>query len=83
MTAETTDKYSEIQRSIGIYGSSSEMDEIIRIIGIVAPTDLSVLIIGESGTGKELVAQAIHKLSNRRDKPLISVNTGAIPEGNQ
>lgn len=78
---ETTDKYSEIQQSIGLYGTSSEIEEIIRIIGIVAPTDLSVLIIGESGTGKELVAQAIHKLSDRSDKPLISVNTGAIPQG--
>ena len=70
---ETTDKYSEIQQSIGLYGTSSEIEEIIRIIGIVAPTDLSVLIIGESGTGKELVAQAIHKLSDRSDKPLISL----------
>ncbi len=40
-----------------------------------------MLIIGESGTGKELVAQAIHQLSKRKDKALISVNTGAIPEG--
>ena len=81
MVQETADKYSEIQKSIGLYGNSSEMDEIVRVIGIVAPTDLSVLIVGESGTGKELVAQAIHNLSDRRDQALISVNTGAIPEG--
>jgi DNA-binding NtrC family response regulator len=81
MEQEATDKYSDIQNSIGLYGSSPEMEEIIRVIDTVAPTDLSVLINGESGTGKELVAQAIHNLSNRSKKPLISVNTGAIPEG--
>ncbi len=76
-----TDKYSDIKNAIGILGNSPEIEEIIRIIGTVAPTDLSVLIIGESGTGKELVARAIHNLSERRNNPLISVNTGAIPEG--
>jgi len=81
MAQESADKYSDIQNKIGLFGNSPEMEEIIRIIGTVAPTDLSVLIIGESGTGKELVARAIHDLSNRHDKPLISVNTGAIPEG--
>jgi DNA-binding NtrC family response regulator len=75
------DKYSDIQSAIGIYGNSPEIEEIVRIIGTVAPTDLSVLIIGESGTGKELVARAIHNFSQRKDKALISVNTGAIPEG--
>jgi DNA-binding NtrC family response regulator len=81
MAQESTDRYTQIKNDIGIYGNSSEIEEIIRVIGIVAPTNLSVLIFGESGTGKELVAQAIHNLSFRKDKPLISVNTGAIPEG--
>jgi DNA-binding NtrC family response regulator len=81
MAQESADKYSDIQKSIGLYGNSPKMEEIIRIIGTVAPTDLSVLIIGESGTGKELVARAIHNFSERSEKPLISVNTGAIPEG--
>jgi DNA-binding NtrC family response regulator len=81
MNNESKNKYNGIKKEIGIYGSSPEIEEIIRILSTVAPTDLSVLIIGESGTGKELVAQAIHKLSKRADKPLISVNTGAIPEG--
>lgn len=75
------DKYSDLKQAIGLYGSSAEIEEIIRVIGIVAPTDLSVFINGESGTGKELVARAIHNLSNRAEQPLISVNTGAIPEG--
>jgi len=81
MNDQKSDKYNDIKREIGIYGDSPEIEEIIRILGTVAPTDLSVLINGESGTGKELVARALHNLSPRRDKPLISVNTGAIPEG--
>jgi transcriptional regulator with PAS, ATPase and Fis domain len=47
----------------------------------VAPTDLTILIQGESGTGKELLARAIHRLSLRRDGPLVPVNAAAIPEG--
>ena len=73
--------YSQILKDIGIYGSSPEIEEVVGTIMTVAPTDLSVLITGESGTGKELVARAIHNLSKRKNKPLISVNTGAIPEG--
>ncbi len=81
MPVSDSDKYSEIKSRIGFYGSSPEIEDILGLITTVAPTDLSVLIIGESGTGKELIANAIHQLSKRRDKPLISVNTGAIPEG--
>jgi two-component system, NtrC family, response regulator PilR len=61
-------------------GDSPEMHEIFRIIEKVADTDSTVLILGESGTGKELVAKAIHYHSSRREKPLIPVNCGAIPE---
>jgi len=61
-------------------GDSSEMNKVFRIIEKVADTDSTVLILGESGTGKELVAKAIHYNSMRRDKPLIPVNCGAIPE---
>jgi DNA-binding NtrC family response regulator len=78
---QTTDKYTDIKNEIGIHGTSPEIEEVVRVIGIVAPTDLSVMIMGESGTGKELVARAIHNLSQRHEKPLVSVNTGAIPEG--
>jgi DNA-binding NtrC family response regulator len=74
-------KYDQLKKEIGLYGSSPEIEEIIRIITTVAASDLSVLIVGESGTGKELAARAIHRLSNRRNRPLIAVNTGAIPEG--
>ncbi len=67
--------------NFGIIGQSAEIQQILLTINQVAPTDISVLVTGESGTGKELVAQAIHAQSHRRDKPLVVVNCGAIPEG--
>jgi len=63
-----------------LIGSSSQIQDVFRLIGRVAPTDATVLITGESGTGKELAAKAIHSLSNRKDKPFIIVNCGAIPD---
>lgn len=61
-------------------GKSPPMLKLLDMIGLVAPSEATVLITGESGTGKGLVAAAIHKNSPRRDKALISVNCGAIPE---
>jgi transcriptional regulator with PAS, ATPase and Fis domain len=55
------------------------MQKIYSLIERVAPTDTTVLITGESGTGKELVAQALHDLSSRKDKPFIKINCAAIP----
>lgn len=63
-----------------IIGRSPEMVEIAKIIGQVAATDASILIMGESGTGKELVARSIYKNSLRKDKPFLSVNCAALPE---
>jgi len=74
-------KYKKIQEELGIIGKSEKMRELVEVIYSVAPTDISVLITGESGTGKEVFAKAIHELSPRKDKPMISVNCGAIPEG--
>src|SRR5699024_1558057 len=63
-----------------IIGSSEEILTIKQQIKKIAPSDITVLITGESGTGKELIAHSIHQLSNRSDKPFISVNCAAIPE---
>ena len=60
-------------------GTSASMLEVLDHVQRVATTDISVLVLGESGTGKELVAQCIHHLSKRKDKPLITVNCAALP----
>lgn len=69
------------QEELGILGVSVEMQKIVEVIEQVAPTDITVLITGESGVGKEVIAKAIHAVSQRSRKPLITVNCGAIPEG--
>jgi DNA-binding NtrC family response regulator len=63
-----------------IVGSSRAMQEIYKLIGQVAPTDVTVLLRGESGTGKEMVARAIYHHSRRAEKPFLPVNCAAIPE---
>ncbi len=60
-------------------GDSPQIKEVREVIRRVAPTEAKVLIRGESGTGKELVAWAIHRNSNRRDKPFIAFNSAALP----
>jgi two-component system response regulator HydG len=62
-----------------IVGESQGIKEVLNNVRIVAPSELSVLILGENGTGKELVADAIHRLSGRRDKPLVTVNCAVLP----
>jgi len=62
-----------------IVSYSPKMKDALEKVRLVSPSDTSVLICGESGTGKEVVAQAIHQLSHRRDKPLIVVNCAALP----
>ncbi len=64
----------------GMIGTSAVMKVLYAKIHKVAPTSATVLVTGETGTGKELVAQALHRESPRKDKPLISVNCAAIPE---
>ena len=61
-------------------GSSRVMQEIFRLVEMVAPSTASVLITGESGTGKEMVARTIHDLSPRKNKPFVAINCSAIPE---
>ena len=63
-----------------LVGQSPPMRRLLETIHAIARTDYTVLIRGESGTGKELVARAIHELSPRRNRPLVTVNCPAIPE---
>ena len=67
-------------RTRSLVGSGEPMRRVHDLIAQVATTKTNVLVTGESGTGKELVARGIHDLSERRDKPFIAVNCGAIPE---
>ncbi|MEM7185269.1 MAG: sigma 54-interacting transcriptional regulator, partial [Bacteroidota bacterium] len=69
----------ELTSSYGILAEHESMLHVLELIDQVATTTATVLITGETGTGKELVARAIHKASDRTDKPLIRVNCGAIP----
>src|SRR5438445_13489071 len=64
-----------------IIGNSPALKLVLDQIGVVAPTDSTVLIQGETGTGKELVARAVHKLSARRNAPFVTLNCAAIPAG--
>jgi DNA-binding NtrC family response regulator len=69
----------ELNRFERIVGKSGPMQEVYRFIEQVAPSRSTVLIQGESGTGKELVAQAIHRRSQRADKPFRVVSSSSIP----
>jgi len=63
-----------------IIGASPKMQEIYKMIGQIAPSDVTVLLRGESGTGKELIARAIYQHSLRSNQPFLPVNCAAIPD---
>lgn len=71
----------EFQRKHNIIGKSKAIKDLVDIVMQVSQTDISVLLTGESGVGKEIFANAIHFASLRKDKKLVIVNCGAIPEG--
>ncbi|HEY4110247.1 sigma-54-dependent Fis family transcriptional regulator [Puia sp.] len=62
-----------------IIGNGGAMQEVYRLMSVVAATNSTVLILGESGTGKELIARAIHNASPRKDKLMVKVNCAAMP----
>jgi two-component system response regulator AtoC len=70
----------EVREFDQIIGKSAEIKKVKLAINQALDSDISVLIFGETGTGKELVASAIHHSSDRKDKPFVVVNCGAIPE---
>lgn len=63
-----------------LFGQSAPAKEVITQIEIVAPTEMTVLLLGESGTGKEVTARMIHNYSRRKDKPFVPVDCGALPK---
>ena len=68
------------RRTSPTHRSQPKIEALRSIVRRVADTELAVLILGENGTGKEVVAQSIHYLSSRRDKPFVALNCAAIPD---
>lgn len=63
-----------------VVGQSQEADKLEKHIHLVAPTDLSVLVLGETGTGKEFISRRIHENSERKNGPFIAIDCGALPK---
>jgi two-component system response regulator HydG len=74
------DELKAVRGQDALIGSTPAMVEVKKLVGQIAPTDVSVLIQGESGTGKEIVADMLHQLSARRSKPIVKISCAAIPE---
>ena len=84
LVVENTYLREELRSEVGfadIVGESRALHGLLRQIRQVAVTDSTVLLLGETGTGKELIARAVHRLSPRKDRPLVKVNCGAIAPG--
>ncbi|HET9481724.1 MAG TPA: sigma 54-interacting transcriptional regulator [Candidatus Polarisedimenticolia bacterium] len=80
MSARLNEELGTRSRLEGIIGNSGVMEEVRDTIRRVARFNSSVLLVGSSGTGKEIVSNAIHYISQRRERPFIKVNCAAIPE---
>lgn len=79
-TLDTDEASSQAKQDEYVRGNSEKSKQLHHFIEVVAPTNISVLIIGESGTGKENIAYSIHKKSERAQSPYIAVDCGAIPK---
>ncbi|WP_296317338.1 sigma-54-dependent transcriptional regulator [Winogradskyella sp. UBA3174] len=76
--SKTAQKDNLNSNSVAIIGDSDVMNDVFVKLKKVAPTDANVLVLGENGTGKDLIARALHDHSNRRDKPFVKVDVGAL-----
>ena len=74
------ERLEEHERKQHIVGTSRQMRSVIELVEQVAPSSATVMVKGESGTGKELLANLLHSLSPRREKPFVKLNCGALPE---
>jgi DNA-binding NtrC family response regulator len=74
------DRRELVGRFDNIIGESPAMRRIFDVVGKVAPSNATVLILGETGTGKELIAEAIHRNSQRKDGAFVKINCAALPE---
>ncbi|MBN1446724.1 MAG: sigma-54-dependent Fis family transcriptional regulator [Bacteroidetes bacterium] len=75
-----SDTIEEVMKDLGIVSASKAIEQIMGMAEKVAKTTVSVLITGESGVGKEMIAKAIHRLSERRELPFVSVDCGTLTE---
>ncbi|GAA0730196.1 sigma-54 dependent transcriptional regulator [Aquimarina litoralis] len=76
--SNTTNKNPQTLSTSTIIGESDAIKDVFLKLKKVAPTDANVLILGENGTGKDLIARALHDNSNRRNKPFVKVDVGAL-----
>ncbi|TRX60489.1 sigma-54-dependent Fis family transcriptional regulator [Fulvivirga sp. M361] len=77
---ETKKRPNTANRKKFIYGHSPQAEQVQKHVDLIAPTDMSVIIMGETGTGKEFIAKAVHEKSKRSDKPFVAIDCGAIPK---
>lgn len=80
LQVENKPKEPRSSKSSYVLGRSLESEKLEKHIQLVAPTDLSVLVLGETGTGKELISRRIHDLSPRKNGPFIAIDCGALPK---
>ena len=78
---ETVNKILRDERYPNLIADSSAMKPILDMIERIGPSEANVLVTGENGTGKSLVAQALHAVSQRASRPMVSVNVGGLSEG--
>ena len=78
----TSQPFGEVEgtRQTNIIFKSDAMQHLLKMVERVARSNANILILGESGTGKELIAKAVHEKSQRRSKPFVAINCGALRE---